>query len=204
METHSNDMEESDQVHTLRVATGLDWFDENTGGGLSKSSKVWIRGDVGTGKTMLAMQIAARSQFQRVLWYSIDPASHSHMLLERFSLSPAGAAKFTIEEQTSLAALPAVIGRLNPDLVVVDGLERLEGDLDLEVEAIDVPARAFAAKSLCVASMVSGALIMTGSSNAFRPIFDMDIVIETRPVGRAFFIKNQFGQVASDLRFAVS
>ena len=110
-----------DEVHTRRISSGVDEFDEVVGGGIVPGSLILLGGDPGVGKSTLALDIAG-SMKGSVLYISGEESlAQLKIRAQRTSQN----ADILVAAETDLAAILAAIESNPPQLVIIDSIQTM-------------------------------------------------------------------------------
>ncbi|MDD5507356.1 MAG: DNA repair protein RadA [Bacteroidales bacterium] len=121
-----------------RLISDIDWSDQHRismvdreldrvlGGGLVPGSLVLIGGEPGIGKSTLMMQVALRMEGKRILYVSGEESDQQlRMRADRLGIRNRD---LYILTETSVQSILHQIGKIKPDLVVVDSVQTLQTD----------------------------------------------------------------------------
>ena len=123
---------EIDPCAFSRLDTGIGELNRVLGGGLVKGSLTLISGEPGIGKSTIILQAAAKiaSKYGKVLYVSGEESVEQiKMRADRVSPDPRG--DIFILSETNMENVTAVIGDLEPALVIIDSIQTMyTSDLD--------------------------------------------------------------------------
>jgi DNA repair protein RadA/Sms len=115
---------EVDSTDNERIKTDLDEFDRVLGGGIVLGSVCLLGGDPGVGKSTLMMQVAA-SLRDFVVLYVTGEESVKQIKLRSDRLHFPPLKNLLLLSETNMEVINEVIGRGEPDLVVVDSIQTM-------------------------------------------------------------------------------
>ena len=108
-----------------RTRTGIEELDRVLGGGIVTGSLVLIGGDPGIGKSTLLLQVCQKlaEEGHKVLYISGEESLRQIRM--RASRLGSGTEEMLLLCETDLAEVEAAIGRVEPELVVVDSIQTM-------------------------------------------------------------------------------
>ena len=107
-----------------RITTRIPEFDRVLGGGIVPGSVVLVVGDPGIGKSTLMMQMASALKTQLVLYITGEESVNQIKLrAERLDSKPSN--NLLLLAETNLQVIEALIGKADPDLVIVDSIQTM-------------------------------------------------------------------------------
>ncbi len=110
-------------VAQQRLKTGLEEFDRLLGGGLVPGSMVLVGGEPGIGKSTLALQIALLVKTRKILYLSgEESAEQIRIRADRIGKLHD---RCYVLNDTCLESILAQIGKLEPDLLVIDSIQTI-------------------------------------------------------------------------------
>jgi DNA repair protein RadA/Sms len=114
-------LSEIDEVHTSRMKSGINEFDEVVGGGIVPGSLILLGGDPGVGKSTLALEIAATLS-KRMLYVSGEESLYQ---LKIRAQRIQDGSEIEVFAETDLGAILSTVEQLKPQLVVIDSIQTM-------------------------------------------------------------------------------
>jgi DNA repair protein RadA/Sms len=137
---------EISSVSELRIKTHSEEFNRILGGGIVHGSVILLGGEPGIGKSTLALQIAMHTPSLKTLYISGEESNRQIKLRADRIGGDNGSCYILCE--TNLEAIYTQLGKISPDVVIIDSVQTLQSD------TIESPAGSVSQIRECTAGLL--------------------------------------------------